>query len=52
MKVFNFILFFVGLAMLCALYLYFLEAWRLGCAVLWFVIPAYICAGLAIMEVK
>jgi hypothetical protein len=51
MKIFNFILFFIGLALLGALYLYFLEAWRLGCAILWFVIPAYICAGLAVMKI-
>lgn len=51
MKSFNFILFFVGLAILSALYLYFLEVWRIGCAVLWFVIPAYICAGLAILKI-
>lgn len=51
MKVFDLILFFIGLAILSALYLYFLEAWRLGCAILWFIIPAYICAGLAIMKI-
>ena len=50
MKVFNFILFFIGLAILGGLYLYFLEAWRVGCAVLWFVIPAYCLAGVALIE--
>lgn len=44
------ILFCVGLALLGGLYLYFLETWRIGCAVLWFVMPAYIVAAVAIME--
>lgn len=44
------ILFFIGLLLLGALYLYFVENWRLGCAILWAVIPAYMVAGVAILE--
>lgn len=45
------ILFFIGLLLLGALYLHFVETWRIGCAILWFVIPAYIVAGVAILKI-
>lgn len=45
------ILFLVGLLLLMGLYLYFVETWRIGCALLWAIIPAYICAGLAILKI-
>lgn len=44
------VLFILGALLLGGLYLYFLETWRIGCAVLWALIPAYICAGVAIIE--
>lgn len=44
------ILFLIGLLLLSGLYLYFVETWRIGCALLWFIIPAYCLAGWAIME--
>ena len=43
-------LFFIGLLLLMGLYLYFVETWRIGCALLWAVIPAYCLAAVAIME--
>lgn len=44
------ILFFIGLLLLGGLYLYFVETWRIGCALLWAIIPAYVLAGVAIIE--
>ena len=46
------ILFLIGLLLLSGLYLYFVETWRIGCALLWLIIPAYCLAGWAIMEGK
>lgn len=45
------ILFFIGLLLLGALYLHFVETWRIGCAVLWAIIPAYCLAGMAILKI-
>lgn len=45
------ILFLIGLLLLSGLYLYFLEAWRIGCALLWAIIPAYCLAGVAVMKI-
>jgi hypothetical protein len=45
------ILFICGLLILGGLYLYFLEAWRIGCALLWAIIPAYCLAGVAILKI-
>ena len=50
MKTFNFILFFIGLALLAGLYLYFLEVWRAGCFIVAAGAVVYFCAGVAIME--
>ena len=44
------ILFLIGLLLLSGLYLYFVETWRIGCALLWVIIPAYCLAGWAAME--
>lgn len=44
------ILFLIGLLLLGGLYLHFVETWRIGCAVLWAIIPAYCLAAVAIME--
>jgi hypothetical protein len=44
------ILFLIGLLLLMGLYLYFVETWRIGCALLWAIIPAYCLAGAAILE--
>lgn len=44
------ILFFIGALLLMGLYLYFLETWRIGCAILWVVCPFYFIIGVAIME--
>jgi hypothetical protein len=43
-------LFFIGLLLLGGLYLYFVEVWRLGCALLWAIIPAYCLAAVAMVE--
>ena len=43
-------LFFIGALLLGALYLYFVETWRIGCALLWVIIPAYLLAGVAAIE--
>jgi hypothetical protein len=45
------VLYILGALLLCGLYLHFVETWRIGCAILWVVIPAYICAGLAISKI-
>jgi hypothetical protein len=44
------ILFLIGLLLLGGLYLYFVETWRIGCALLWLIIPAYCLAGWAAIE--
>lgn len=46
----KYILFFIGLLILGALYLYFVHIWRPGCLLLWFIIPAYILTAVAIIE--
>lgn len=45
------ILFFIGALLLMGLYLYFVETWRIGCAILWAVFPAYFIAGMAILKI-
>ena len=45
------ILFFIGLLLLGGLYLYFVETWRIGCALLWAIIPVYCLAGVAILKI-
>lgn len=44
------ILFLIGLGLLCGLYLYFVETWRIGCLILWIAIPVYMLAGWAMIE--
>ena len=44
------ILFLIGLLLLGGLYLYFVETRRIGCALLWLIIPAYCLAGWAAIE--
>lgn len=44
------VLFILGALLLGGLYLYFLETWRIGCAILWAVIPFYLITGAAIIE--
>ena len=46
------ILLLIGLMLLSGLYLYFVETWRIGCALLWLIIPAYCLAGWAVLEGK
>jgi hypothetical protein len=43
-------LFLIGLLLLGGLYLYFVETWRIGCALLWVIIPGYCLAGWAVLE--
>lgn len=45
------ILFFIGLLLLGGLYLHFVETWRIGCALLWAIIPAYCLAAVAILKI-
>lgn len=47
---FKYILFFIGLLILGALYLCAVEICRPACLLLWFIIPAYILAAVAILE--
>ena len=44
------ILFLIGALLLMGLYLYFVETWRIGCAVLWIVGPLYFVVGAALIE--
>jgi hypothetical protein len=44
------ILFLIGLLLLGGLYLHFVETWRIGCAFLWLIIPAYCLAAVAMVE--
>lgn len=44
------VLFILGALLLGGLYLYFLETWRIGCAILWIVGPLYFVAGAAMVE--
>ena len=44
------ILFLIGLALLGGLYLWAVEYWRIGCAILWAVIPMYCIAGAAAID--
>lgn len=46
------ILFLIGLLLLSAVYLWAVECCRPVCVMLWGIVPAYILAGLAIMEGK
>lgn len=46
------VLFYCGALLLSGLYLYFVETWRIGCAILWFVAPVYFVAGVALIEKK
>lgn len=39
------ILFMMGLFLLGGLYLHFVETWRIGCLIMWVVIPFYIVGG-------
>jgi hypothetical protein len=46
------LLFLIGLLLLSAVYLWAVENCRPVCVMLWGIVPAYILAGLAIMEGK